>query len=224
MLLGITIYALSHQLATIPESSVYKQKRCRWLPSNSTHSDTVKRDEAARKSMYGPFASFSIGPGKCVGKPLANLETSSSSSAVFQCTKGRLSYYNDATVSSTGYGRVYFHTRSSVIWSRIECSVRTGPIRGLIEYTTLELNSLPSNIFSENWLYSRLYSKFPCSQLISLRYHVHSSLQVGRRWNTNQHTGNPSSIVMPYHRDNLNKLNDWSQTVRIILTSGQISI
>ncbi|ROW08224.1 hypothetical protein VMCG_03327 [Cytospora schulzeri] len=73
-LFGVNIYALSHNPAIFPEPFTYKPER--WLPSSNTNSDTAEDDEAARKSMYEAFASFSIGPRNCVGKPLAYLETS----------------------------------------------------------------------------------------------------------------------------------------------------
>ncbi|KUI74337.1 Isotrichodermin C-15 hydroxylase [Cytospora mali] len=73
-LFGVNVYALSHNPAIFPEPFEYKPER--WLPSSSADPVVVESEEAARKSMYEAFASFSIGPRNCVGKPLAYLETS----------------------------------------------------------------------------------------------------------------------------------------------------
>ncbi|KAI0849729.1 cytochrome P450 [Daldinia vernicosa] len=73
-LFGVNIYALSHNAAIFPEPFTFKPER--WLPSSSTDPEIAGTDEAARKLMLEAFASFSIGPRNCVGKPLAYLETS----------------------------------------------------------------------------------------------------------------------------------------------------
>lgn len=70
-LFGVNVYALSHNAAIFPEPFEYKPER--WLSSSSTNSEN---DEAGRKPMLEAFASFSIGPRNCVGKPLAYLEIS----------------------------------------------------------------------------------------------------------------------------------------------------
>ncbi|KAG4221996.1 hypothetical protein PC116_g29528 [Phytophthora cactorum] len=73
-LFGVNIYSLSHNAAIFPEPFTFKPER--WLPSSTADPKAAEADEAARKLMLDAFASFSIGPRNCVGKPLAYLETS----------------------------------------------------------------------------------------------------------------------------------------------------
>lgn len=71
---GVNIYALSHNDSIFPDPFEYKPER--WLPANSTDPKTNTFDEATRNLMLDTFASYSIGPRNCVGKPLAYLELS----------------------------------------------------------------------------------------------------------------------------------------------------
>ncbi len=73
-LFGVNIYALSHNVAIFSEPFTFKPER--WLPPSSTNVKTAESDEVTRKQMLQTFASFSIGPRNCVGKPLAYLEIS----------------------------------------------------------------------------------------------------------------------------------------------------
>ncbi|KAI1767878.1 cytochrome P450 [Hypoxylon sp. FL1150] len=63
-----------HHPTVFPDPFTFKPER--WLPSDSTDPKTVASDEATRKQAVEAFASFSIGPRNCVGKPLAYLKTS----------------------------------------------------------------------------------------------------------------------------------------------------
>ncbi|KAI1124429.1 cytochrome P450 [Nemania abortiva] len=67
-LFGVNVYALSHNADIFPEPFAFKPDR--WLGADTG------TEGGPRKPMLEAFASFSIGPRNCVGKPLAYLETS----------------------------------------------------------------------------------------------------------------------------------------------------
>lgn len=73
-LFGVNVYALSHNATIFPDPFAYKPDR--WLSAGSGGSKEAKYDISTRKTMSDAFASFSIGPRNCVGKPLAYLEIS----------------------------------------------------------------------------------------------------------------------------------------------------
>lgn len=73
-LFGVNVYALSHNATIFPDPFAYKPDR--WLSAGTGGSKEAKYDISTRKTMSDAFASFSIGPRNCVGKPLAYLEIS----------------------------------------------------------------------------------------------------------------------------------------------------
>ncbi|KAI0116555.1 cytochrome P450 [Nemania sp. FL0031] len=66
-LFGVNVYALSHNADVFSDPFMFKPER--WL-------EQADGNDGARKPLLEAFASFSIGPRNCVGKPLAYLEVS----------------------------------------------------------------------------------------------------------------------------------------------------
>ncbi|KAI0200231.1 cytochrome P450 [Astrocystis sublimbata] len=68
---GVNVYALSHNEEVFPDSFTFKPER--WLEAEE---NPAGAKDNARLPMLETFASFSIGPRNCVGKPFAYLEIS----------------------------------------------------------------------------------------------------------------------------------------------------